>query len=348
MATIELPYEKVESLINEVSFGGKLVSIDGSRGISSRLIFLMHCTGMDKMVADFEYQKSYDKAIREGFLTSDATREILIRKGIMVNADDEVEKLESKIKAQEAYLSKLTRVPARRQATIDNIEALRLELEDKLREREVGLEYSADKIAFENKYLYMAWCGARDPFTKERIWPTREEFNKETDLVFRRGLFLEAIKLSGGMAVGTLRYLARNNAWRIRYLTAVKTGESLFGKGIPDYTVDQLSLAYWSHYYQSIYEMMPEDRPHEQIIEDDAALDAYMKSYMEDLHRENTSARESKHKGQGVKSAWDHGETLVMRSHPLYNDIEYSETIESVRNKDKTSISDKGPGSKKR
>jgi hypothetical protein len=88
--------------------------------------------------------------------------------------------------------------------------------------------------------------------------------------------------------------------------------------------------------------MMPEDRPADSLIEDDAALDAYMKSYMEEINRESSAAREGKQRG-GTKSAWDHGETLVMRSNPLYEDIEYSETIESIRNKDSTNIKPKSP-----
>ena len=57
-------------------------------------------------------------------------------------------------------------------------------------------------------------------------------------------------------------------------ITAVKTSDPLFGIPISDYSVDQLMVLYWSHYYQSIYEMLPDDRPEETIIEDDAALDA--------------------------------------------------------------------------
>ncbi|MCK5015970.1 MAG: hypothetical protein KAS32_02770, partial [Candidatus Peribacteraceae bacterium] len=217
------------------------------------------------------------------------------------------------------------------------------DLEELLSKREEGLEYSADKIAYEQKFLYMTWSGTRDPHTKERYWSTRKDFNAEVDLLFRREVFLKTINTSAGTTVGMLRYLARNNIWRIRYLSSVKTGESLFGVGLPYYSTDQLALSYWSSYYQSVYEMLPEDRPPDSMIEDDAALDAYMKSYMEEMNRESNSARESKRKGQGVKSAWDHGETLVMRSHELYEDMEYSDTIESIRNKNKSDIKSKAP-----
>ena len=88
---------------------------------------------------------------------------------------------------------------------------------------------------------------------------------------------------------------------------------------------------------------MPDDRPQESVIEDDASLDAYMKSYMDDQANEATASRESKNRGGGVKSAWDHGETIVMRSNPVYEDVEYSDTIESMKNKRSTDLKVKQP-----
>jgi len=348
MPTVELSYEQIESLINEISLGGRIVSIKCASD-TPRIVFISHCTGLEKARAEYEFKVAYEKALEDGILTSEETRDILIAKGELKPIDEDgIARLENKIKGQEAYISKLSRVPSRKNQAIDNLNRMKSELEQKLLEGEVGLDFSAEKIAYEQKYLYMAWRGAFDLYSKELIWPTKELFDNEKDLIFRRGLFLEIIRLSGGTELGKLRYLARNNIWRIRYLTALKTGESLFGRSLPEYTTDQLSLAYWSHYYQSVYEMMPDDRPPDTIIEDDAALDAYMHSYMDEMNREATSARESKHKGRGSKSAWDHGETLVMQSNPLYSDIEYSETIESVRNKNKTDLPTKSPTSKKR
>ncbi len=114
--------------------------------------------------------------------------------------------------------------------------------------------------------------------------------------------------------------------WRIRYVTATKTGDSLFGVPISEYSVDQLTLLYWSHFYQSIYEMMPDERPADTIIEDDQALDAYMKDWHSDRNRDAAASKAKKNKHYGQNSAWDHEETLVMRSNPMHEDIEYTET----------------------
>ena len=73
--------------------------------------------------------------------------------------------------------------------------------------------------------------------------------------------------------------------------------------------------------------MLPEDRPDEEIIEDDQALDAYMKDWHADRKRDTAAAKAKKGKGYGDRSAWDHGETLVMKSNPMHEDIEYSDTL---------------------
>ena len=343
MPLIDLSYEQVESLISEISLAGKLAEVPTNNG-KLKLVFVSHCTGMQRARAEFEYDKAYEKALSDGFMTADETRALLVDKGAVPFVDElDIERLQSKIQGQEAYLSKLMIVPAKRERTIENINRMKKELDVLLNKKEEGLDYTAEKIAYEQKYLYMTWCGTKDPVTRELYWPTKNDFDNERDLVFRRELFLKTIKISGGKEVGILRYLARHNVWRIRYLTSVKTGESLFGIPILDYSLDQLMLTYWSQYYESIYGMLPEDRPSDSIIEDDAALDAYMKSYLEERNRESTSARESKNSGKGVKSAWSHEETLVMKSHPAYEDIEYSETVESVRNKTRTQVKPKNP-----
>ena len=312
------------------------------------LFFISHCTGMDKACANLEYDSSCERAIKDGFLTVRQTEDIMLSKGMWSTDDeDKISKLESKIKGQEAYLAKLVKVPSRKDTTKNNLDRLRKQLNELISKKEIGLEYSAEKIAYEQKYLYLTWRGVKDPFTKELYWSTREYFDNETDLVLRRNVFMEVIRQSAGFSLTVLRYLARHNLWRIRYLTSLKTNISLFGVELPDYSVDQLSLAYWSHYYQSIYEMLPDDKPADSVIEDDDVLDAYMKSYHDEQNREATASREGKRKGKGGKSPWDHGETLVMRSNPAHNDIEYSETIESVRNKSSTDLSVRNPDNKR-
>jgi len=100
-----------------------------------------------------------------------------------------------------------------------------------------------------------------------------------------------------------------------------------------------LNLAYWSNFYQNIYEMMPKDRPPDAIVEDDEALDAYMKAYYEERNREEAAERDKNKLGnRGKLSAFNKEEVIVTKSHDLYEDIEYTKPREAQMIKDKTAI----------
>ena len=52
-----------------------------------------------------------------------------------------------------------------------------------------------------------------------------------------------------------------------------------------------------------------------------------MKDWHEDRNREDTASRAKAGKGYGQNSAWDHDETLVMKTNPIHEDVDYSNTV---------------------
>ena len=50
-------------------------------------------------------------------------------------------------------------------------------------------------------------------------------------------------------------------------------------------------LYQWARYYKNIYEMMPNERPAQNIIDNDAELDAWQIQYTRDLARSLSSNR---------------------------------------------------------
>jgi hypothetical protein len=117
----------------------------------------------------------------------------------------------------------------------------------------------------------------------------------------------------------------------------MKVSEPLFGVPASQYTSDMLNLMYWSNYYQNIYDMMPEDRPPDSIIDDDDAIDSYMNAYYEEKNRED-AARQSKDRTQGKLSAFDKEEVIVTQANELYEDIEYDTPREAQRIKDRSEV----------
>jgi hypothetical protein len=75
-------------------------------------------------------------------------------------------------------------------------------------------------------------------------------------------------------------------------------------------------------------------------VEDDNALDAYLKAYYEERNRED-AARRSKKTSPGKLSAFDREEVIITRSNELYEDIEYNTPKEAQRIKDRVDIKKK-------
>jgi hypothetical protein len=108
-----------------------------------------------------------------------------------------------------------------------------------------------------------------------------------------------------------------------------------------------LNLAYWSHFYQNIYEMLPEDQPSHDVIEDDESLDAYLEDYYRERKKDNY-ARRSRSGHKGRLSAFDSEEVIVTRSNELYEDVDYDDPKEARSIKDRNEVRKLTKSSKKR
>jgi len=323
----ELPFEELDGYIEQICTGRKLVFVEDGVGNERALVF-RYPIKHDQLVADLIYRQALKEA-EEMEIPSIEEVELLIReRGIFTEEDEgKIEKLKSRMEGQKAVLAKTTRVRARIDRLTKVIADIQEEINLILLKREAQLENTRERKASEYKHLYLTQRGVYDPYSMSLWWETKEDFEKEPDFRFRRKVFVEYIVFSYGLRQEVIRFVARSNVWRIRYVTATNTSESLFGVPIKDYSVDQLMLLYWSHYYQSINEMLPDDKPSDEIIEDDQALDAYMRDWQAERGRDTAASRAKKGKRYGDKSAWDHGETLVMKSNPMHQDIDYSETL---------------------
>lgn len=346
MSSVVLSYEEEAKLIEEISLGGKLVYVTNYKGLKIPL-FLVHCVGLDKIASEAEYTMAYDMALSSGLMTVEQLTEVFMERGIFTREEEEgIDKIRGQIAAQELYLSKISQLPSRRLKTQENIKRYKDKLLKLVQSRENHLYPSAERKAQMEKLLFMTWKGTLDPYTSERFWELKEDFKNEKDSILRDNVVTQYTIFSFGLDVSTIRYLARSNLWRVRYLTATKTGADLFGRSIDKYTVDQLALAYWSHFYQAIFDMLTDERPQDSVIEDDLALDAFMKNYMEERNREGQANFHKNNRGK--LTAWNHQETLVMRSNESYGDMEYSKTPASViKEKGSTLKVDKstrGPG----
>jgi SepF-like predicted cell division protein (DUF552 family) len=311
--------------------------------IDDLLLLLKFPSNDIKQRAQLVYKKSFDDAVKKGILPVKELEE-LIEKRNLITVEEilQLKKLKSQLEAQEILLGKTTRVKANQERIKQVISRLRHEIYQIEFKKKSKLFLSAETKAEEERTFYIC---SRCVFWEDKslFWPTYEVAKKENRLDLRDKILLEYLKFYSGLSIKIIREIARSGLWRIRYINSIKTSDPLFGIPASDYTQDQLNLTYWSNYYQNIYEMLSSDRPSEATIEDDDALDAYMKAYYDERNREDAMHR-SKSKRSGKLSAFDSEEVIITKSHELYQDINYDTPRESQKIKDRVDIKKKAKG----
>jgi len=325
MAEELLSYQEVEKALDSIIHNKFLVQVK-SRDRSEFLIFC-HPTSDEIIQSRCVREKALLEAQSLGLPSLEELQGRLDKSQIISPADQEkIKKLEEQITGQKRVLQ-LTKIEGRRKTILDNIERMEKEVDEIRSKSEDLLLLSAEKKADEESLLYLAWSATYDVYGN-KYWSTFRDFENETDIMFRAEAIAEFAKFNQGQTTKTLRYLARHSLWRIRYTSALKIGGPLFERGLEDLTPDQLALLYWSNYYQSIYEMLPDDQPDSDTINDDEALDAYMERYFKQKEQERNEGK-VKRQGAGSKkklSAWDRGEELIITAnHPEYMNMAYTE-----------------------
>ncbi len=283
------------------------------------------------------YDKSYKKAIDIGLLPSDELETLINERNIITKEDTQkLIKFENKLEAQNILLSKTVKVRANQDRIKKVIKKLNLQIRQIKIKKISKMMLSADVKAEEDKLLFLCVkCTYND--NDKLYWESYTDMLSETNLNLKDEILFKFIKFYRGMDSKIIRKIARSSLWRIRYISSQKTSDQLFGIPSTEYTVDMVSLAYWSNFYQSIYEMMPDERPSEFVIEDDETLDAFMAAYYDERTRQD-AYRKSKSSDPSKLSAFDKEEVIVMKSNELYQDIKYDTPREAQKIKDKTSV----------
>lgn len=294
-----------------------------------------------KLKANEVYINAYEEAIEDGILSLKELEKLIIERNIFTPEDGaKLKNLKSKLDGQRVLLSKTTKVRARSDRIKDIIKDLETQMRVIEHKKYSKLAMSAETKAEEDRALYLCYVCVYDADDNKLYWEEYKNFLNETDIVFRTSVLNKFLKFYGGIDTKIIRYIARSSLWRIRYVTSQKVSDPLFGVPTSQYTNDMMNLAYWSNFYQSVYEMLPEDRPPDLIIDDDESLDAYMQAHYEERNRED-AARRSKHSTQGKLSAFDSEEVIVTKANELYEDIEYNQPREAKLIKDKANIKKK-------
>jgi len=333
---MSLTSEEIENYLDQISAASKIVDVD------DKVLLFRQPSLNNKMESRRVYRLEYKRSINEGLLSTIDMKDLMKERHLITDEEKhELSSLRSKLDAQKVLLVKTTRVRARQDRVKDVIHDIEKKIRDIEYKERSKFSMTAETKAEEAKVLYLCWSNCYNFLTKNLYWDLYDKFLNEISYLFRQKVTSEFILFYGGIPTKYIRSIARSNLWRIKYVTSIKTSEPIFGRPTSEYTNDMLNLAYWSHYYQNIYEMLPEDQPSEDIIEDDEALDAYMKDYYNERTKD-VAARKSKNKHSGKLSAFDKEEVIVTKiASELYDDIEFDTPREATAIKDKPMIKKK-------
>lgn len=333
---MDLTIEEVEKNLTRIFSAADLIYV--KRKDEEICITLKHPDNSVKLRANSIYDKAYSDAKSEGILPVSELEELIRERGLFTEDDEKkLEELRSKLHGQRVLLSKTSKVKAR----MDRLKGIIADLEKEIRtieyKRLSKLAMSAETKAEEERSSYLCWACTYDSDGENRYWDSYGTFRNEEDTEFRNTILNKFLRFHNGIDTSTIRCIARHSLWRIRFVTSQKASEPLFGVPTSQYTNDMMNLAYWSNFYQNIYDMLPEDRPSDAIIEDDDSLDAFMKDYYEERNREE-AAKKSTQKTRGKLSAFDKEEVVVTQSHELYEDIDYDAPREAKMIKEKADV----------
>jgi len=320
----DFSFQELEEILEGILNNHKIVEVTGKKG--QEFILFRHPCAEQILKSRCVRISSLKEAKEEGLPSMEDIDKLLEAKSLVPEQDDiKLSDLQDKLEAQKKVLL-LTKISGRRAPIKEVIQKLNQEIDELRAKGEAFYYLSQERKADEASLLYLTWA-ATYSISGDLYWESFETFEQETDLIFRDGIRIEFSSFNRGLPTGTVRFLARHNLWRVRYVAAQKTGGSLFCRDLSDLTPDQLGLLYWSNYYQSIYEMLPDEQPDDDTIKDDEALDKYMERYSKMREKDRN---ESKVKSGGTLasklSAWDKGEELIITpANPNYMNLAYSE-----------------------
>jgi hypothetical protein len=306
------------------------------------ILCLVHPYCSDRLYSEFVYEMSYDEAIDLGILSRDELEKIIQKRGLITKEDRQrEEELVKQIHGLETLFDKMRFAKDKKDKVKENIARLNSELLKLRLKFNKFQSLTAESIANEAKINHLCWSSCYTKLGISRYWGAYSAFDLEENLNFKSEVVGESLSFLIGFSEKTLRKLARSSEWRIRYMSSLKATFPLFSRKPEDYTKDQIALMYWSNFYQSIYEMLSDDRPSNDIIENDNLLDVYMEDYYKGLEQDRLVSSNSRARGT---NAFDRDEVIVTRFNELYDKLEYDTPQQAGRNKEATELTIRNSG----
>lgn len=147
-----------------------------------------------------------------------------------------------------------------------------------------GIEYQTKEM----KIRYLLSICLRKLDNRELIWKNYEHFSQSQDMFGIGSLKSKFVDFLSGFPAKLIRIIARSPQWTTRWISATQTGSPLFNHPITEWNANQLSLCYWSMFYENLSQN-PEAPRGEQLKNDDL-VDAWVESENSERERRRTGS----------------------------------------------------------
>lgn len=335
--------DDIHNIITEIVTGKRITEIDIGR--NSELVVLSYPTGDQSLKSRYIEKKALEEAKSLGLLSEEELSSSMLDQFFSAEDQEELQYYTNKVKAYKELLNKRikdTEVYKSEQAKLREFEKKRQELQNK---KSIVTVYSAEYHSRQERFFSLLVDCVSD-ISGKPIWRSKTEMldsiGTEENLYSLLNKFLD---FYWSYDVPILRKLARSSQWRTMFLGSIKINSSLFSRDMKDLSMVQISLLSWSMWYDSIFEMSSDDRPSEDIINDDDRLEAYMRSLNKKLKSEAENRRSDSSTAR--KSAKDHDNVIITANSKDYvkfhKDGMYSDTsaiTNRVKGEDSTMYSD--------
>lgn len=251
--------------------------------IRNDILMIKPPSAEDKTFADFFSNEVYEESKLDGFWTKEELREYLIENGYWSEEEESsIEQLNKNIENMKVdYLSSF-----HSQASKDYIKRNLSQVNEKVEKlfikRGLFLDKTCDYI---REYFYQGFLIEKNCYSGNEIC---RKYGMHT--------LVDRVNSQINQQFSLLRETAKSARWRNMWGASK---ERTFANSPSSFTDLQLNLISWSYFYDNVYES-PE-RPSQEIIEDDIALDGW--SIKQRRSREEENKKKNAENLPGSKSA---------------------------------------------
>lgn len=315
------------ALLDRIMWGRRYATVHDGNGKPHTCI-VKDLELQDRVWIDFIYKQALAEGKSKGLLSSGELAVFLEKSGVWTKKDEkEIQNLKRSIHKINEALEDPETTKRERQISEKMLAAAEKALYEKEVDRNKHFNMSAESFAASERVNAVIFSMLYST-ERERYWKTWDDFREETDNIFIGNATTQVFKRAD-VTVAKLRKIARSSSWRFKW-TAYKNSGDLFGKPLAELTQDQDALVYWSQVYDAAYESL--DRPPEEVIQDDAALDKWFDEQAKQRKIKEAESGKGNVGKVGSSRVWKHSEVGIVVNPVAQADMERAKKMGLAKN----------------